>query len=364
MTCILVIEDEGLIRSYLEDLLTLEGFAVVTADNGAKGVDLAMQMQPDLIICDVMLPRLNGYEVLQQVRQDTRLSTVPFLFLTSMIDRRSSRKGMTLGADDYLEKSCTKEDLLEAIAVRLNKQKIIDHRLESQMDALRSSITLALPHELQTPLSGIMGLSDLMRLQSAELTPEDIHECAQGIYNTAERLQRLIQNYLLYSKLIVLRSRKDTNLAKLEVVIPCSSQGIITDTGNKKASQGDRLADLEMHIAPAELPITDEHLIKIVAELLDNAFKYSPKGSKVTLQTTVSNRQWRFTLQDHGRGMTETQIAAVGAYMQFDRQFYEQQGIGLGLAIAQSLVELYGGRFEIYSDGKEGTRITINLNLP
>ncbi len=363
MTSILVIEDEELIRDYLEDLLTLEGFAVATANNGAKGVDLAMQMQPDLIICDVMMPRLNGYEVLKRIRQDAKLNTVPFLFLTSMSDRVSSRKGMTLGADDYLEKSCSRDELLEAIAVRLNKQKFIEHRIESKMDALRSSITLALPHELQTPLSGIMGLADLMIIQSAELMPEDIYECAQGIYTSAERLQRLIQNYLLYSKLLVLRSRKDANPTKIEVPIPCSSGSIIASIARKKADQCDRSGDLEMCIVPAELSITDEHLSKIVTELLDNALKYSPKGSKVVLQTEVSDQQWLFTLQDYGRGMTEAQIAAVGAYMQFERQFYEQQGIGLGLAIAQSLVELYGGKFDIYSDGKEGTRITITLTL-
>lgn len=363
MTCILVIEDEKLIRDYLEDLLTLEGFVVATANNGAKGVDLAMEIHPDLIICDVMMPRLNGYEVLKRIRQDEKLNTVPFLFLTSMTDRVSSRKGMTLGADDYLEKSCSREELLEAIAVRLNKQKIIEHRIESQMDALRSSITLALPHELQTPLSGIMGLADLMILQSAELLPEDIYECAQGIYASAERLQRLIQNYLLYSKLLVLRSRKDVDPTTIEVALPCSSDSIIDSIARKKADQCDRGGDLEIRLVPAAISIPDEHLIKIVLELLDNAFKYSPKGSKVFLQTEVNDRQWLFTLQDYGRGMTEVQIAAVGAYMQFERQFYEQQGIGLGLAIAQSLVELYGGELDIYSDGKEGTRITITLNL-
>ena len=360
MTCILVIEDEDLIRDSLEDLLTLEGFEVVTAENGTKGVNLAIQTHPDLIICDVMMPRLNGYEVLQQVRQYDKLNTTPFLFLTSMADRRSSRKGMTLGADDYLDKSCTKDELLEAIAVRLNKQKVIAHQIEEKMEALRSSITLALPHELQTPLSGIIGLSELMILQSTELMPEDIHECAQGIHSSAERLHRLIQNYLLYSKLLILRSQKTT---KMEVPIPCQSHVIITDVSQKKADQCDRSDDLEMSIATTELLVTDEHLSKIVGELLDNAFKYSPKGSKVVLKSQVGDKQWLFTVQDYGRGMTEEQIASIGAYMQFERQFYEQQGMGLGLSIAQSLVELYGGKLDIYSDGKEGTKIAITLDV-
>lgn len=158
MTCILIIEDEDLIRESLEDLLLAEGFKVITAENGERGMHLAKQNQPDLILCDVRMPIFNGYEVLEWLRQDKELSTVPFLFLTSMMDRHSTRKGMSLGADDYLEKPCTKDELLAAIAARLGKQKAIDQRIAEKMDALRRSITLSLPHELQTPLSGIMGL--------------------------------------------------------------------------------------------------------------------------------------------------------------------------------------------------------------
>ncbi|MBD2318944.1 hybrid sensor histidine kinase/response regulator [Phormidium tenue] len=358
MTCILVIEDEDLIRESLEDLLSLEGFEVITAENGERGVNLASQKHPDLILCDVMMPILNGYEVLEQLRQNKALSTVPFLFLTSMMDRRSTRKGMALGADDYLEKPCTKDELLEAIAVHLGKQKAIDQRIEEKMEALRTSITLSLPHELQTPLSGIMGLSELMMMQSEELLPYEVYEYADGVHKSAKRLYRLIQNYLLYSRLMVMRSQGQT---RFNSTYPCDSQMIISNLGDLKARSCDRLDDLELNLAAINLAVSSEDLTKISEELIDNAFKYSPQGSKIVISSQMTDSEWVFTIQDHGRGMNDQQIANIGAFIQFERQFYEQQGMGLGLSLAKTLVEFYGGKIDIQSQENVGTNLCISI---
>ncbi len=359
MTCILVIEDEDLIRESLEDLLLAEGFDVITAENGDQGVKVALQNRPNLIICDVMMPILNGYEVLARLREDHHLRTVPFVFLTSIVDRRSNRKGMSLGADDYLEKPCTKDELLDAIAVRLGKQKLVDQCIEEKMDALRHSITLSLPHELQTPLSGIMGLSELMMMQSEELSCEEIHEYAQGIYCSAERLHRLIQNYLLYSKLLLLRSQEQ------QFVSPYSSPSnlVVAEIAERKAKEYDRLNDLDIETVIFELKMEPDDLFKVMEELIDNAFKYSPQGSKVKVKTHIESQKWVLEIHDQGRGMSDKQIQNVGAYMQFDRQLHEQQGLGLGMSISKILVELYGGAMTINSQQYQGTDLLIAIPL-
>jgi two-component system sensor histidine kinase/response regulator len=357
MVRILVIEDEDLIRDSLEDLLLVEGFEVITAENGEKGVYLASQRQPDLILCDVMMPILNGYEVLEQVRQDKDLSTVPFLFLTSMVDRYSNRKGMSLGADDYLEKPCTKDELLAAITVRLEKQKLIEERIEEKMNALRRSITLSL---LQTPLSGIMGLSELLMMQSEQVTPLDVYDYAYGINRSADRLYRLIQNYLLYSKLLVLRSQGQPRFTSQH---PCNSFVVFSNISQRKAREYERPDDLQIDITEVDLRMASEDLIKIADELIDNAFKYSSQGTKVCLSSYATDAHWVLTIKDHGRGMTKAQIANIGAYIQFERQFYEQQGMGLGLFLAKTLVEFYGGNLNIHSEETLGTSIRITIPL-
>ena len=360
MTCILIIEDEDLIRESLEDLLSLENFEVITAENGEEGINLAIAKQPDLILCDIRMPILNGYEVLQRVRQNKDLNNVPFLFLTSIGDRRSNRKGMALGADDYLEKPCTKDELLEAIAARLGKQKAINQRIEEKMTALRTSITLSLPHELQTPLSGIMGMSELMMMLSDELSPSEVHEYASSIHHSAERLYQLIQNYLLHSRLIVMRSQGETRFTS---EYPCNSKMIISNLGDRRAKSGDRANDLELDLAEFDLSTSSEDLTKIVTELIDNAFKYSQKGTKVVVSSNVIDSKWILKIQDRGRGMKEQQIANIGAFMQFEREFYEQQGMGLGLSLAKALVEFYGGKLDIQSQENLGTDICVSIPL-
>ena len=359
MTCILVIEDEDLIRESLEDLLLAEGFDVITAENGDRGVKVALQERPNLIICDVMMPILNGYEVLARLREDRNLRTVPFLFLTSIADRYSNRKGMSLGADDYLEKPCTKDELLEAIAVRLAKHRIVEQCIEEKMDALRNSITLSLPHELQTPLSGIMGLSELMMMQSEELSYAEIYEYAQGIYCSAERLHRLIQNYLLYSKLLLLRSQQQQFTASYS----SPSNLIVTEIAERRAKECDRLDDLDLETVSFELKMAPDDLCKVTEELIDNAFKYSPKGSKVRVSTRIESQKWILEVHDQGRGMSDKQIQGIGAYMQFDRQLHEQQGLGLGMSISKILVELYGGDMTINSQQYQGTDLSITIPL-
>jgi len=122
MKKILVIEDEPEMRRNLITILTLEKFSAVGAGNGRAGVELARKEKPDLILCDVMMPELDGYGVLQALRDDSSTMTIPFIFLTAKGEKRDVRSGMNLGADDYLTKPVAKADLLGAIHARLARQ--------------------------------------------------------------------------------------------------------------------------------------------------------------------------------------------------------------------------------------------------
>ncbi|MDB5234356.1 MAG: transcriptional regulator [Hymenobacter sp.] len=121
MKTILLIEDDAIIRENTAELLELAGYAVHTAENGQLGVSQALAAKPDLVVCDIMMPVLDGYGVLQIFNQHTQLSGVPFIFLTAKTERLDLRRGMELGADDYLTKPFDKAELLSAITGRLNR---------------------------------------------------------------------------------------------------------------------------------------------------------------------------------------------------------------------------------------------------
>lgn len=121
---ILVIEDETSIRRLIKEILCLENYQVIEAENGKKGLESAVNESPDLILCDVMMPDMDGYEVLRQLQHHQATRRIPFIFLTAKATKLDTRKGMNLGADDYITKPFEEEDLLQAINIRLQKAAI------------------------------------------------------------------------------------------------------------------------------------------------------------------------------------------------------------------------------------------------
>jgi YesN/AraC family two-component response regulator len=125
MSKILVIEDDTLTRDLFRACLEAEGFQTLGAEDGLTGIELARQYLPNLVLCDVLMPKLNGYEVLRRLRQDTTTATIPFIFITAMTGKVDRRQGMSLGADDYLTKPSTVEELLEVVSVRLKRYAML-----------------------------------------------------------------------------------------------------------------------------------------------------------------------------------------------------------------------------------------------
>src|SRR5215510_3377672 len=127
---ILIIEDQAPMRRNIALLLEMEGFQVVTAANGAAGVESAKKEKPDLILCDVMMPEMDGYAVVQALRAEKNFATTPFIFLTAKGDKNDIRIGMNFGADDYLTKPVIREDLLAAVHARLARAQALDERMD------------------------------------------------------------------------------------------------------------------------------------------------------------------------------------------------------------------------------------------
>ena len=139
MTKILVIEDDAPIRDKIVTVLKYENYDVIDAPNGREGVASAQQNRPDLIICDVLMPDMNGYSALAALRDDPITSDIPVIFLTVAASRADMRKGMELGADDYITKPYTVEELLAAVRTRLERQETIKRASSSDVESSEDS---------------------------------------------------------------------------------------------------------------------------------------------------------------------------------------------------------------------------------
>ena len=362
MKKILVIDDDPAVQSLTVKALQSRGFLTLTAQDGLVGVDMAKRHLPDLIICDIQMPNLDGYGALALLRKDPVTSAIPFIFLTGLSEKREIRHGMVLGADDYLTKPFTGAELVLAVNTRLDKHDAIHRQSDKRLDDLRENIGMALPHELLTPLNGIIGLSSLLMDENMVYEPHEIRDFSANMHRSAMRLHRLIENFLLYSELELVASdpRKVAALRQGEHI---EVKERMSRIAHEVAVREDRVADLELEVADVHVVMSPLYFNKVVSELIENAFKFSKVGNPVHVLVRVEGGTLSIEIRDQGRGMTAEQIASIGAHMQFERRFYEQQGVGLGMIIAKRLAELYGGHFSIESIPGRQTRLELNLPL-
>jgi len=267
---------------------------------------------------------------------------------------------MEQGADDYITKPCTPQELLKAIAIRIEKQKTISRKSQQTLDELRTNISMSLPHELRTPLNAIMGFSELILSEYQVLEEPDILEMIGQIQTSGHRLYRLIQNFLLYAELEIAATNPELLKEMRNSEFSCV-KSLLTQKARQQAKHANRTEDLQLNLHDSSVAMDSVRLAKIVEELLDNAFKFSLEGTPVVLSTVVENQTFILSVKDQGRGMTADQIAQLEAYRQFDRKIYQQAGLGLGLAIVQRLAELHGGKFKIESLPQQETIVCVSL---
>ncbi len=362
MVKILVIDDDPLPRETMIRLLTFSGYETLEAQDGRTGIQLASQYLPDLVISDVRMPNINGFDVLKELRFNPDTSSIPVVFVSALNDLKAIREGMNEGADDYLGKPYSAEELLRVVDTQLKKRTLARDKFDTSLKLLRKNIIYALPHEFRTPLSVILGYAHLLQDEYATVEREELHQWAQTLVKSGNRLQRVIENYLVYTQIEMIQG--DANeVEQLRNHIIEDVARIIETVAQKKAKEYERPNDLSMDLCHLALRISEANLKKIVEELVDNAFKFSAKGSKVVIHGMHEQGIFKLQIQDYGRGMTPNQIESLGAYMQFNRAIFEQQGLGLGFTIAQRLVELHNGKIRIESQDGQGTTIDIELSI-
>lgn len=363
MSKILVIDDEEWLREMVRMALKQKGHDVLQADNGTAGIELARTEVPDLILCDVNMGKVDGYLTLSSLRTEQSTAAIPFILMTGLADNAGMRHGMELGADDYLPKPFTLDGLYGAVEARLKKAQTIRHEAERRLADLRTNITLMLPHELRTPLNGIVAASEVLATDAAALSAQEVTEMGRAIFDSSKRLERLIENFLIYAQLELLAADSQ-KLANLRGNSACLTAAVVEPRARAQAEKTARTADLDARVEDVQVAMSEENLGKVVDELSQNAFKFSPRGSRVQVSVTRGEEDGFAILRvvDEGRGFSTEHITRIGAYMQFDRKLHEQQGLGLGLTIAKRLVEVHGGSVDIKK--RDGGRNTVTVKLP
>ncbi|HVT74621.1 MAG TPA: ATP-binding protein [Lacunisphaera sp.] len=352
-----IIDDDGPLCAALAAGLEAFGYRTAFSTSATLGWELAQREPPDLILCDINMPGMNGHRLLQEIRSDPLLANCQFVFMSGNPTYAHPRAGMNLGADDFLVKPFTLDALVACVEARLRRKEISRQREATLISELRASLHKWMPHEFFTPLTGILGFAEMLDQDLLAMKPDEVREAVHGIHKSALRLHRTLRNYLFTLDRLNPDSGTPFPVLKAETVADVVRRG--ADAAVARHDQ--RQKDLEVDLVPAALSVGPQELALLVEELLDNAFSFSAPRTPVRLAVHRRGANLEVTVKDTGRGMTAEQLKALGAFRQFERPTFEQQGLGLGLFIVRQVVRRVGGRLQINSEPGQGTTCTAAL---
>ena len=360
MVKLLLIEDEKILRENTCELLEVYGFNCITAKQGREGLDMALTEKPDLIICDIMLPYLNGYQIKAKLNELYELAQIPFIFLSAKVERTDLRRGMELGADDYITKPFKIIELVNSIKSRLVQTKNIQSVVESKViESLNDFIHVA-KHECNTPLNGIINLSGLL-MGNYSAQPAFLDAAVKAINTSGKRLYKTLNNLI---DLVRLRHYTlSINESYLGTDIKSIVERIITERANCYSYEG----VIDKHFnCPDLIEMQEEDLEIIVYEIIDNMFKFSSSNNvKIgLLKKEAGNKSWMiFTVSNSLFAPMTFSTKDIGPFKQYNKVKNEKQGCGLGLYLIQLIIEKYLGTIDIEITNDQLFQIILTVPL-
>ncbi len=369
---ILLVEDDQALLAGIAELLEVSELGydleVLTASNGRAGLQVLANRTPDLIISDIMMPRMGGYEFLQAVRQSPELVHIPIIFLTAKGTRDDVLRGRMSGAELYIKKPYDSDELCQLIKSQLDRAFELRGGRQRQVNELSRSIVQLLHHEFRTPLTYVTAYYSLLA-DGLEYEEEgDLREYLVGIHAGARRMTGLVGNLL---QVMAIWSGEASDHYWRQAAMIDELDDKLRAVGDQYAGQLRQLNGRYECLIEGPLPPlygVESYVLEIVDQLLSNAVRFSAmagdRSPEVRLQAAASGGRLRVTVTDNGLGIPiDAQERVFELFYQHDRQEIEQQGAGAGLTIARGLAEVHGGRIEVTSKPQLGSAFTLILPL-
>ena len=358
---ILVVEDDAALLDGLRDVLELAGYQVLTARHGIEGLAVLEQRLPDLIVSDINMPRMDGYQFYAQVRANPDWVSLPLIFLSAKSEKDDVRRGKLLGADDYIIKPFEEEDLLVAVQAKLNRRAELQAAMGRQMADLKRTILTTLNHEFRTPLTYITTYADMLR--DTNLSSDEFKEFMRGIQLGSERLRRLVEDFILLVELQTgeaqqIYEHRRERLGELTLLVSVALERM------RARAEARHVSLVEDIAAPLPAILADrDYLLDALCRLIDNAIKFSRKeGGPVIVRAHSGGRGLLIEVIDQGIGVAAGELDKIfDVFYQIDRAKMEQQGSGSGLAIARGIVRLHNGELTCAGEVNQGSTFTIDL---
>ncbi|MFN8358743.1 MAG: hybrid sensor histidine kinase/response regulator [Candidatus Kapaibacterium sp.] len=368
---ILVIDDIEQNVALVSQILRSNDYQVIAAFSGEGALRILEKRIPDLILVDVMMPDMDGFEVCSRIKQNDSLKSIPVIFLSALSDVEVKVRGLEVGGVDYITKPFQALEVLARVGNHLKISKLEKERkqhienliaLNDEKDKLMQIVS----HDLRSPLGGIYGLADILRTGAEATDVALVREFAAIIASTSNQLLRLVNDLLDLAKIESGNMQLDIQEFNLAHTI----YGCMQLLKNVAQSKG---VELLTHIDDETVLLwADEpKIIQIINNLLSNAVKFTPQGGSVTVDVLCNENGWsmgsertvKIVVRDTGIGIAAEDIPKV-----FDKFGKHQragtageQGTGLGMPIVKRFVELHNGCITVESRVGQGTTMSVFL---
>lgn len=360
---ILIVDDVDKNLQLLGNSLHKEGYDVLFASSGEEALQTVAEGLPDLILLDVMMPGMSGFEVCEKLRRDPRTAEVPVIFVTALSEPSDIVDGFRAGGQDYITKPVKTAEMLVRVKTHLELQRVrrelreSNHDLQAHIDHQRHTFSI-LSHDLRSPISTVGVLIEeiataLKADEDKSLLEEMVEDARQSIVN----LNNLMEDVLAWSRIQMDAIRFEPQ----DFVIEDAVDNVLAHHAPQAERKGlhfkkDLSADLVVY-ADINMVTT------VLRNLVSNSIKFTPRGGKIIIQASKLAQGWEVAVEDTGIGMEESVIEKLFKYKEISsaQGTEEERGSGLGLSLCMGLIRKYGGDMHVRSKLGSGTRIAFTL---
>ncbi len=355
---ILIVDDIETNLQILGTILSENGYELMIAQSGLETIDILKDAKPDLILLDVMMPELDGYETAKLIKSNPKTSEIPIIFITAKAETNDIVKGFDVGAVDYITKPFQSCELLARVNTHLNlkfaKEKLIE------MNNVRNKFFSIISHDLRGPFSGLIGLSELLAEDSDKMSVEEVKHTGTILNKSAKIVFELLENLLEWS-----RSQLGTMPFTLYILDPKEYVEKALILWENKAKE--KNITLESIVDTKNFVYADNYMLNtILRNFIGNALKFTPIGGKIICGATDCEdpKFMKFYIKDNGIGIKqEDQDKLFRIDQKYVRQGTNNElGTGLGLILVKELVEKHNGK--VWFESEEGVGTTFYFTLP
>ncbi len=361
---LLIIDDKPENISVLFHFLVNHGFKILIAENGEDGLMNAEEEQPDLILLDVMMPEIDGFETCMRLKQNPKTQNIPVIFMTALSETVEKVKAFELGAVDYVTKPFQQEEVLARIKTHLVLRKL-QQELEAKNEDLiklnqeKNEFLDIVAHDLRNPLSAIYTAADFLKKKNPD-AGSNINEMAGYILDASKQILNLIENFLNIKMIESGKEEIEREVVDIKMILQWMISHYAVNAQKKNITLHFHFEDKQQYL----VWVNESRMTQVLENLISNAIKYSPHGKQVNIWLSKRQCCIRCEVEDQGPGLSESDKKQLfGKFARLSaRPTGQESSVGLGLFIVKKLVEMMNGK--IWCESELGHGATFIVEFP